>query len=138
MESIVNLACDNSNFIYTIISVVIGGVIGFFSAWHVSRMAAVNLAKSKFRASIASEVLRLKRDFPDKSFGDAIRMNYPLREELKSKVETYSQVIEEYRPYVPFYYSKKFGEKVDTLFSSVNMGLGNILDLEALLEYAKP
>ncbi|MQT48823.1 hypothetical protein GHO40_19140 [Pseudomonas helleri] len=138
MEDILNISCDCSNFIYMITSTVIGGVIGFFSAWYISRSTAINLAKSKFRAAIAPEILRLKRDFPDKSFGDAISINYPLRKELKSKVEIYSQIIEEYRPHVPFYYSKIYDQKAHVLFSCINMGLGDVSHLEALLDCAKP
>lgn len=138
MEDIVNISCCSSSFIHMITSTVIGGVIGFFSAWYVSRSTAKNLAKSKFRAAIVPEILRLKRDFSDKSFGDAKRINAPLRKELKSKVEIYSQIIEEYRPHVPFYYSKIYDQKVHILFSCINMGLGDVSHLEALLDCAKP
>lgn len=138
MEDITSFACMHSNCIHTALSTIIGGIIGFFSAWHISRTAAINLARSKFRASIAPEILRLKRDHPDKSFGDSIKMNHSLRTELKNKVEIYSQAVEEYRPYVPFRLAKKFEQKVETLFQSISMGLGDISHLEALLECAKP
>lgn len=91
----VECAFNLSNAIVTLGGVAVGGLVGFFSARHISDRNAKAVASAKLRSIFAPRLAQLDMALVD----DVVAVT--LDDDIRAAIPTHAAAIEEFRPFVP-------------------------------------
>ena len=126
-----------TQFIPSLASSIVGGLIGFLSAYFISKRGARVAACIKFRSVIVPEVVKMEIDFPDKSTSDTTSLNHSLQSYIRENLPIHISAFEEFRPFVGCLKEKEYRQACEKYISHARMRFAEVDDIKDILKFSE-